>query len=111
MDHHPATVSSERVDRQARRDPYSSETSEELLNKPNKTPKPNQNEDHEQVRGDPNSDTPEWLQEFRENLVEKRVLGHRDSHTSSSHEPSLEPMRSVDLNKHSVYTHSKLPED
>ena len=35
------------------------------------------------------------------------VPEHRDSHASSSHEPSLEPTptRSVDLGKHSVYTH------
>ena len=51
-----------------------------------------------QVRGDPHySDIPEWLQEFRENLVDERVPEHRDSHASSSHEPSLEPTRSVDL--------------
>ena len=58
--------------------------------------------------GDPLcSDIPEWLQEFRENLVGDRVPEHRDSHASSSHEPSLEPTstRSVDLGKHSVYTH------
>ena len=49
----------------------------------------------------------EWLQEFRENLVDERVPEHRDSHASSSHEPSLEPTpaRSVDLGKHSVETH------
>ena len=29
----------------------------------------------------------------------------RDSHASSSHEPFFEPMRSVDLGKHSVYSH------
>ena len=29
----------------------------------------------------------------------------RDSHASSSHEPSSEPVRSVDLGKHSVFTH------
>ena len=51
------------------------------------------------------SDIPEWLQEFRENLVDDRVPEHRDSHASSSHELSLEPTRSVDLGKHSVYTH------
>ena len=59
-------------------------------------------------RGDPlYSDIPEWLQEFRENLVDDRVPEHRDSHASSSHEPSLEPTttRSVDLGKHSVKTH------
>ena len=54
----------------------------------------------------PYSDIPECLQEFRENLVDERVPEHRDSHASSSHEPSLEPMRSVALGKHSVYTHS-----
>ena len=105
-DHPPAIVSSESVDRQVRRDPYSSQTSEELLNKPTKTPKPNKNELHEQVRGDPYfSDIPEWLQDFRENLVDERVPEHRDSHASSSHGLSLEPTRIADLGKHSVYTH------
>ena len=55
--------------------------------------------------GNPNSDIPEWLQEFRENLVDERVAEHRDSHARSSHEPSLEPVRSVDLGKHIIYTH------
>ena len=73
-----------------------------------KSPKPNKNKNHEQVRGDPShSDIPEWLHEFRENLVDERVPEHRDSHASSSHEPSLEPTpaRSADLGKHSVQTH------
>ena len=48
---------------------------------------------------------PEWLQEFRENVVDDRISEHRDSHASSSHEPSLEPVRNVDLGKHSVNTH------
>ena len=104
-DHHPAIKSSESVDRQARGDPFTSETSEELSHKPTKIPKPKQNEDHEQVRGDPKSEIPEWLQEFRENLVDEIVPEYRDSHESSSHEPSLEPTKSVDLGKHSVYTH------
>ena len=59
-------------------------------------------------RRDPlNSDIPQWLQEFRENLVDDRVPEHRDSHASSSHEASLEPIfkRREDLGKHSVYTH------
>ena len=65
-DHHPAIVSSELVERQERGDPYCSETSEELLNKLTQIPKPNKNEDHERVRGDPcHSEIPEWLQEFR----------------------------------------------
>ena len=53
------------------------------------------------------ADILEWLQEFRENLVDDRVPEHRDSHASSSHEASLEPTfkRREDLGKHSVYTH------
>ena len=76
--------------------------------KPTKNPKPNKNENPDIERGDPLcSDIPEWLQEFRENLVDEGVLEHRDSHASSSHEVSLEPTskRSEDLGKHSVYTH------
>ena len=47
------------------------------------------------------ADIPEWLQEFRENLVDDRVSEHRDSHASSSREVSLEPTstRSEDLGK------------
>ena len=37
--------------------------------------------------------------------VDDRVPEHRDSHASSSHGLSLEPSRSADLGKHSVYTH------
>ena len=71
-------------------------------------------------RGSTYSDIPEWLQEFRENLVDDRVPERRDSHASSSHGLSLEPMsaRSADLGKHSVDTHfperptlRDLPED
>ena len=40
-----------------------------------------------------------------ENLVGDRVPESRHSHVSSSHGLSLEPMRSVDLGKHSVHTH------
>ena len=38
--------------------------------------------------------------------MDDRVPERRDSHASSSHEPSLgpTPTRSVDLGKHSVYT-------
>ena len=53
------------------------------------------------------SEIPEWLQEFKEILVDDEIPEHRDSHASSSHEVSLEPTatRSVDLCKHSVKTH------
>ena len=92
-------MSSKHVERKERRD---------LFTKPTKNPKPNKNEDHDLERRDLlNSDIPEWLQEFSENLVDDRVSERRDSHASSSHEPSLEPTlaRSVDLGKHGVYTH------
>ena len=42
---------------------------------------------------------------IQKNLVDDRVPERRDSHASSSHELSLEPTRSADLGKHSVYTH------
>ena len=50
---------------------------------------------------------PEWLQEFRENLVDDEIPLQGGSHASSSHEASLEPTtkRREDLGKHSVYTH------
>ena len=53
------------------------------------------------------SDIPERLQEFRENLVDDRVPERRDSHASSSHGLSLEPMRTRlrIWGKHSVKTH------
>ena len=103
IDSYPVSVSREHVERKERRDP---------LTKPTKNPKPNENEDYDLERGDPlYSDIPEWQQEFREILVDDRVPEHRDSHASSSHEPSLEPTptRSVDLGKHRVETH--FPED
>ena len=59
-------------------------------------------------RGNPlDSEIPEWLQEFRENLVDDEIPVHGNSHASSSHEASLEPtfMRRADLGKHSVKTH------
>ena len=37
------------------------------------------------------SEIPEWLQEFREHLVDDETPVHGDSHASSSHEASLEP--------------------
>ena len=57
------------------------------------------------------SEIPEWLQEFREHLVDDEIPLQGGSHASSSHEASLEPTfkRREDLCKHSVYTH--IPED
>ena len=49
----------------------------------------------------------EWLQEFRENLVDDEIPLQGGSHASSSHEVSLEPTteRREDLGKHNVHTH------
>ena len=54
-----------------------------------------------------NSEIPEWLQEFRGNLVDDEILLQGGSYASSSHEVSLEPVckRREDLGKHSVHTH------
>ena len=59
-------------------------------------------------RGNPlNSEIPEWLQEFREILVDEEIPLQGDSHASSSHEASLEPTfkRREVLGKHSVCIH------
>ena len=62
-------------------------------------------------RGDPlcsdDSEILEWLQEFRENLVDDEIPLQGGSHASSSHETSLEPMtkRREGLGKHNVHTH------
>ena len=109
IDSHPVPVPNSNVGEMIeRRDP--------LLPKPTKTPKPNKEETTIE-RGDPlcsdscraSSEILEWLQEFRENLVDDRVPERRDPRASSSHKPSSEPMRSVDLGKHSVYI--RFPKD
>ena len=75
----------------------------------NQIPKTNKKETT--ARGDPlcsdNSEIPEWLQEFRENLVDDEIPLQGGSHASSSHEASLEPieMRREDLGKHNVHAH------
>ena len=57
--------------------------------------------------GSASSEIPEWLQEFRENLVDDEIPLQGGSHASSSHEASLEPIpkRREDLGKHSANTH------
>ena len=76
-DSHPVPVSSSHVERIERGDP--------LLTKPQpEIEKTNKTEDHELERRDPFcSEIQEWLQEFRENLVDDGVPEHRDSHASS----------------------------
>ena len=76
----------------------------------NKIPKPNKKETTIE-RSDPlcsdDSEIPEWLQEFRENMVDDEIPLQGGSHASSSHEASLEPItkRREDLGKHNVHTH------
>ena len=79
--------------------------------KPTKPQKTNEKETTIE-RGDPlcsdNSEIPEWLQEFRENLVDDEIPIQGGSHASSSHEASLEAdhsKRREDLGKHNVHTH------
>ena len=76
--------------------------------KPTKSQKTNKKETTIE-RGDPcgDSEIPEWLQEFRENLVDDEIPLQGGSHASSSHEASLEPIakRREDLGKHNVHTH------
>ena len=76
----------------------------------NKNPKTNKKETtiergHLLCSDDP--EIPEWLQEFRENLVDDEIPLQGGSHASSSHEASLEPTtkRREDLGKHNVHTH------
>ena len=73
----------------------------------NKIPKPNKKKTTIERRNPLDSEIPEWLQEFRENLVDDEIPLQGGSHASSSHEASLEPTtkRREDLGKHSVYTH------
>ena len=54
--------------------------------------------------GRASSEIPEWLQEFREIVVDDEIPERRDSHAISSHEVSFEPTskRREDLGKHSV---------
>ena len=77
----------------------------------NKTPKPNKKESKKEQSESLCSEIPEWLQEFSEILVDDDIPVHGDSHASSSHEVSLEPIfkRREELGKHSVNTH--FPED
>ena len=57
-------------------------------NQANKIPKTNKKESKRE-HGDPLcSEIPEWLQEFREILVDDEIPVHGDSHASSSHEAS-----------------------
>ena len=82
-------------------------TGELVETQANEIPKPNNKEttiERGNLCDDP--EIPEWLQEFRENLVDDEIPVQGGSHASSSHEDSLEPTtkRREDLGKHNVYT-------
>ena len=80
--------------------------SDPMITKPGKIQK--QTKKSKRKQSDPLcSEIQEWLQEFRENLVDDEIPLHGDSHSSSSHEVSLKPTfkRREDLGMHSVYTH------
>ena len=97
----------------------SGSTSEELRgnprHEPTETENKNKNEEREEVQNDLLHELPDWLQEFRENLVDergpfepRRNPEHMDIETSSSsHELPMESRAKVEpgSGKHSVYTH------
>ena len=83
-------------------------TGEPVETQTNQIPKTNKKEttiERGNLCDDP--EIPEWLQEFRENLVDDEIPLQGGSHASSSHEASLEPItkRREDLGKHNVHTH------
>ena len=100
-------------------DTRSGSTSEELLgnlqHKPAETENKNKNEGREEVQSDRLHDLPDWLQDFRENLVDERSLKEprrnpapKDRDTaSSSHELPMESRARVEQGsgKHGVYRH------
>ena len=60
-----------------------------MMDKPTKTPKTNKKETPIE-RGNPlDSEIPEWLQEFKENLVDDEIPLQGGSQASSSHEVSF----------------------
>ena len=105
IDPHPVPVSSSHVEEMIERgDPLSAAEPGKRSQANQKNLKTNRKETAIE-RGNPcDSEIPEWLQEFRENLVDDEIPLQGGSHASSSHEVSLEPTtkRHEDLGKHSV---------
>ena len=87
---------------------FDDRTGELVETQANEIPKTNKKETTiERVNLCDDPEIPEWLQEFRENLVDDEIPSQGGSHASSSHEASLEPTtkRRDDLGKHNVHTH------
>ena len=82
-------------------------TEEPVENQANQIPKSKERTTIERGNLCDDPEIPEWLQEFRENLVDDEIPLQGGSHASSSHEASLEPTtkRREDLGKHNVHTH------
>ena len=93
----PKTERSETVSEESRRNPSRGSAETENTNK---------NEDDEELRIELLQDVPEWLQDFKENLVDKKVQPHQHS-PSSSRELPMEPRAKVVpvRSKQSIYTH------
>ena len=101
----PSSPTVDEIPARAREDvPYSdispvpvSELVDDRTGKPeeiqaNQIPKPNKKETTIERRNPcDDSEIPEWLQEFREHLVDDEIPLQGGSHASSSHEVSLEP--------------------
>ena len=93
----PATERSETVSEELQGNPSRGSAESESTNK---------NADDEELRCELLQDVPEWLQDFKQNLVDKNVQPHQYS-PSSSHELPMEP-RAKEVpgpGKHSIYTH------
>ena len=82
-------------------------TGEPVQNQANQVPKSKEETTIERGNLCDDPEIPEWLQEFRENLVDDEIPLQGGSHASSSHEASLEPTtkRRENLGKHNLYTH------
>ena len=95
------------MNEELRGDPLHDSTETKKLNSNKKESK--------EVQRDISHELPNWLQEFRKNLVDESTserrrgdLMQRSAHTSSSsHDPPMEPRAKVELvsGKHSVITH------
>ena len=96
----PATERSELVSEKSRRN----------RSRISRTENPNKNEDDEALRSELLQAVAEWLQDFKENLVDKNVQPHQ-YFPSSSRELPMEPRAEVvpGSGKYSIYTH--IPKD
>ena len=57
----------------------SEELRETRCKNPTETVNKNENEDDEELRSELLQDLPDWLQDFKENMVDKSVRPHQDS--------------------------------